>query len=63
MRGAKEIEYFDGELFITGESLYGESIPKNVASAIDKLLRLSSQEYVELGYPRSDSRLWAKSHE
>jgi len=58
-----EIEYFDGDLFIPAVSFDGDNLPENVASAIDKLLRLSSQEYVELGYPRSDRRLRAKSHE
>lgn len=57
-----EIEYFDGDLFIPAVSFDGDNLPENVASAIDRLLRLSSQEYVELGYPRSDRRLRAKSH-
>ena len=58
-----EMEYFDGDLFIPAVSFDGDNLPENVASAIDKLLRLPSQEYVALGYPLSDRRFRAKSHE
>ena len=58
-----EIEYFYGELFIDAEAFYEARLPENVSSAIEKLLRLSSQEFAEFGYPQTASRIRAKSHE
>jgi hypothetical protein len=58
-----EIQYFDGELFICAESLYEYSPSENVSSVLERLLSLSDQEFVEIGYPQSASRIRSRFHE